>query len=262
MKRMKRWGVALVTMLLCLSLCGCNELDAMQAAHGILVDDKTVVWNGHTYTLLEGYWSDLNVDHGETVYLTEPDVPVLLSHIFGEDSSVNSGGTLISYYEYESISGSSGEKIYCRNDLLTWLEDAFINGYELETYRFQYWDDFTYENRVYDLTSEQMQAVDTVLKTVDPFAVEYYESSMESVALYGYSAYDLFAEEVGWIDYVEGMYYIFRENGHEGYGWNVDCYIVPEEMYGAFDSIMEAKKQDNPVVESNPTTGYPPSVFA
>ena len=68
-------------------------------------------------------------------------------------------------------------------------------------------------------------------------------------------------EDIGWIDCVDGNYYIFRENEHDGYGWNTDCYIVPDEMYDIFDSIIKAKEQDNPAADSNPTLGYNPSVF-
>jgi len=263
MKRLKRWCAALTALLLCLSLCGCNELDRMQTAHGIRLDKNTISWNGYTYTLLEGYWTDLNADYAESVFVTEPDVPVLLSQVIGENYFINSGGTLLSkYYTYDDeMLGESGEKIYCRSDLVEWLEDAFINGYELETYQLQYWDEDVGESRLYTPTEEQMKAVDTVLKTVEPFAVEeYYPSDDSSVTLYGYSTYGLFMEHIGWIDHINGFYYIFRENGHEGYGWNEDCYIVPEDLYPVFDSIMNAKNQDNPVAGNNPTV-YPPALF-
>lgn len=264
MKRLKRWCMALTALLLCVSLCGCNELDQMQAAHGIRVDKKTISWNGYTYTLLEGYWTGLMAEHAGSVFVTEPDVPVLLSQMFGEIYSVNSGGTLLStYFTYhDEILGEAGEKIFCRSDLLEWLEDAFINGYDLETYKFEYWDEAAGDSRVYTPTADQMKAVETVLKTVDPFAVEeYYPSDDSCITLYGYSAHGLFVEHIGWIDYIDGYYYIFRENGHEGYGWNEDCYIVPEDLYPVFDSIMDAKAQENPVANSNPTAVYPPSFF-
>lgn len=259
MKKLKRWCAVLAALMLCLSLCGCAELDRMQAAHGVWVDDKTIAWNGYTYTLLEGYWTDLNTNYSDSVYVTEPDVPVLLSELVGEDITVNNNGTLLSGYFEDNFVGES-ERIYCRSDLLEWMEDAFINGYEIETYQFQYWDEDAWEDRVYTLSAEQMQAVDTVLKTVTPFAVEDYYPSDDGVSLYGYSAYGLFMEDIGWIDYVDGYYYIFRENDHDGYGWNTDCYIVPDDLYNVFDDIMKAKTQDNPAA-GNSSTAFPPSFF-
>ncbi len=261
MKKMKRWCAALTAVVLCLSLCGCAELDKMQAAHGVWVDDKTVEWNGNTYTLLEGYWTDLSINYGETVFITDPDVPVLLSQVMGEVCTVNNTGTLLSCYIDDIWLGESGERIYCRSDLVEWLEDAFINGYELETFQCEYWDDTVGEACLYTLTDEQVQAVNTVLDTVDPFAVEdYYPSDYSSVTLYGYSAYCLFMEQIGWIDQIDGCYYIFRENEHEGYGWNEDCYIVPAELNTIFASIMDGRYKDNPVANNVPTV-YPPSFF-
>lgn len=261
MMKLKRCVAVLTAVMLCLSLCGCAELDKMQAAHGIWVDAKTIAWNGYTYILLEGYWTDLNTGCFDSVYVTESDVPVLLSELVGDDVFVNNQGTLLSGYFDDKQLGMSGERVYCRSDLLDWMEDAFINGYEIEAYQFDYFDESAWENRVYTLSADQMQAVDTVLKTVDPFAVADYYPSGEGISLYGYSTYGLFTEEIGWIDCVDGNYYIFRENEHDGYGWNTDCYIVPDEMYDIFDSIIKAKEQDNPVADSNPTLGNNPSVF-
>ena len=139
MKRMKRWCAALTALLLCVSLCGCNQLDRMQAAHGVWVDDKTVKWDGQTYTLLEGYWTDLGVGYSGTVFVTDPDVPVLLSQVMGDIFTINNTETLLSCYFEDAFLGESGERIFCRSDLVEWLEDAFINGYELETYQLEYW---------------------------------------------------------------------------------------------------------------------------
>ena len=257
---MRRWIALCLALVLCVSLCGCAQLDNMQAAHAVWVDEDTVAWNGYTYTLLEGYWTDLNAQSATSIFITEADVPTLLITWFGESAWVNSNGTLLSYYEDDYLMGESGQKIFCRSDLSAWLEDAFINGYELETFQYEYWNTDTGLRCAYTLTPEQVQAVNTVMDTVEPFAVEeYYPSDKDSVTLYGYSAYGLFIEDIGWIDCVDGMYYIFRENGHEGYGWNTDCYIVPNELYTVFESILAGREQGVPVADGSAV--YPPSFF-
>lgn len=260
MKRLKRWCVGLLSLLLCFSLCGCAELDRMQAAHAVWVDEDTVAWNGYTYTLLEGYWDDLNVHSATSIFITEADVPALLITWFGESAWVNNNGTLLSYYEDDYRTGESGQRIFCRSDLTAWMKDAFINGYELEMFQYEYWNADTGLRCVYTLTAEQVQAVNTVLDTVEPFAVEeYYASDKDSVTLCGYSPYGLFVEDIGWIECMDGMYYIFRENGHEGYGWNTDCYIVPNELYTVFESILAGREQGTPVTDTSAV--YPPMFF-
>lgn len=75
--------LAVVGMLLC--LCGCTGLENMRKNQAFSRENGEILWNGAVYKALpESEY--LFVDTGyfdDTVYLTEPDVPVLLSVFFG-----------------------------------------------------------------------------------------------------------------------------------------------------------------------------------
>ena len=47
MKTRKRWIALLAALMMCLSLCGCQELDDMRATHAFWQEDGSILWNGN-----------------------------------------------------------------------------------------------------------------------------------------------------------------------------------------------------------------------
>lgn len=236
MTKTKRVLALLCSLFLCFSLCGCAELDRMQAAHGTWTQTGGILWNGYEYTRIDGYWEYLNTATEGTLSVTAPDVPVLLSGMLGEEVMYNSSKTLLHNYTYDD------EVTYCRKDLVEWLVNANTEGYQWDTYRYNYWDEASWKEGEYSLTAAQMQAVDTVLQTVEPIAASY-EADLngKSVFLKTYSQYDLLAKDLGQILYrYDDTYWITVENMNEPLEWSTDCYEVPAELYPIFEEILRS----------------------
>ena len=116
MKQWKRIVALLLSLLLCLSLCSCMELDAMRAQHALQQEDGTVLWDGKTfvpyssYTLRELGEMGYGVDSWGVLLLTDADVPVLLSNgQFGQSIYVDASSTILKSY--------AQDRLYIREDV-------------------------------------------------------------------------------------------------------------------------------------------------
>ena len=110
MKIAKRIVALLLSLLLCLSLCSCMELDAMRAQHALQQEDGTVLWDGKTfvpyssYTLRELQEMGFGVDYWSTLQLTDADVPVLLSNSqFGRTIFVTADAMVLTSYAQDLL---------------------------------------------------------------------------------------------------------------------------------------------------------------
>ena len=60
-------------------LCGCKELDEMRAKQAFYDENGNILWNGAVYKQLpQGEYFQPHTSYENRVYVTEPDVPVLL----------------------------------------------------------------------------------------------------------------------------------------------------------------------------------------
>lgn len=217
----------------------------MKAAHATMDDRGYIHWNGNTYVKLNGYDENLNLESTYTdVYVTEPDVPVLLSQAEGVAYGVYADGRLLYCSMYDRLTDSYVEKVYCRSDLVKWANAALRSGATYTGYFLSYWDDYAWESKEYTLTEQQRQAVDTVLSTVTPFGIYGgYDQTDTAVQLWARSDYDLFRERIGYLDRSYGRYCIVVDNYNEAYGWDTDCYDVPENLTTIFDEIYKVKDE-------------------
>ncbi len=98
---MKKIKSILLILVLCLSLCSCAELDEMRNCHAINLGNGKLKLNDQIYILLDAQHElELNYDYsdyGRDIYITEPDVPVLLSQsgIHKYLPSINKDETII-----------------------------------------------------------------------------------------------------------------------------------------------------------------------
>ena len=109
---MKKIKIIIPLLLLALLLSGCGALDEMRAQHALNYDDGTIVYNEKTYKRVENsnikisdYFS---VEWGKNLYITAPDVPVLLSQftIVKHQPYINTDFTVIidgDYYVREDL---------------------------------------------------------------------------------------------------------------------------------------------------------------
>lgn len=164
--------LVLAAALLC-SLCGCAALDALRESQAYYDDNGNIVWNGSTYKLL-AYSDPLypEVDYSSEIYITEPDVPVLLSLFYALDLlNPSTDGKFLEDGQYN---------YYCREDAYDEITARLQEGFEPEIvcYFYDVYDEETweYKEKNYQLTADQIAAIELVVTTVEP--VSYNETGM------------------------------------------------------------------------------------
>ncbi len=127
----------LLTVMLCLSFCSCAYIDEERLYHAKWTDDaKNVIsFRGNDYIKLP-YCEDLNfIDSGEEEmsFVTENDVPLLLSSLYGDCVTVSKDGEFLSVETWSFLADEYTFGIYCRADLYNELLTA-IETYKLDRY--------------------------------------------------------------------------------------------------------------------------------
>lgn len=174
MKKAKRIVALLLTVIMCLSLCGCQNLEDMRAAHAFWQEDGSIKWNGNVYLPLKDVPKEMRFAHGSSVCVTEKDVPVLLSGIFGDTFNADPSGVLLCTMYY-----GEDEAYYCREDQYAYILEYLQQGVELNVLFYTYWKDYDADNpALYYLTEEQQKTIGDLLNTVQFAAVgsDFYES--------------------------------------------------------------------------------------
>lgn len=255
MKKMKRVLALVLTFVLCLSLCGCRQLNDMKAHHATWMENGNILWNGYTYIPLYStdeafyyeYADDLNWSDSDVIYVTQPDVPVLLSEMMGTYGYTGAGGLLIecNSYGYATSLHDTMEyvnNIYCRADMYNWTVEALQNGYEIQEYGYYFYDYDTGEEKQGTLTSAQRQAIEDVLNTVTPITgsdESYYDYYLNSLTISGYSTAHLFSQDVGELYYDNGIYSIIVSYYDDEYNRYDKLYDIPEKYTAMFDELFD-----------------------
>lgn len=150
-------------------LCGCIPLDEMRENQAFFDENGDILWNGSTYKLLPS--SELllpEIDYETSVWVTQPDVPVLLSAVMADVwlSANKDGSILESMYEYQ---------YYCREELYDSLCARMENFTpDLVCYSYDVFDEENYEfdTQYYVLSQEQCEVIELVTQTVEPTAMD------------------------------------------------------------------------------------------
>ena len=238
----------MLVVLLCVSLCSCNTLDKMRAARAVIREDGAILWNNAEYRPLpiqdDLVWEryELIFDRGGTFFVTTEEVPVLLSEKYGYYGSSYNVGTILNAYHGEV----PGVTYYCLSSqyesITKELESiqALLAMYDSgisDSYYYKYWYEENGDSitQTYYLNDEQMQAVNTVLTTVDPIAPEEPIGMIFNVILYDNAKFEHYFE-ANLAMTVTNDYYLSDVNGEYG-----KYYIVPEEYNQIFDGIFSAK---------------------
>lgn len=246
MNKYKKLLTLSLAIVLCLSLCGCVDLEGARASHAVWQEDGSILWNGAVYRELENTSSMEELDFSYsyiTVYVTQPDVPVLLSDVFGDAYDVCADGTILNYYDYRT--GENGW--YCREDVYDEMVATLQNGVKLNTYCYYYWDSNKQMSVPYYLTEEQANTMHRILATVDPvFDNElYYESMIDELYLYVGDSAHLFEQEAEKRLYITESCYCIE---------SFDCiYVVPVEYNQIFAEIWKAYNESMYVMEVPPS---------
>ena len=237
MKKAKRIVALALALLLCLPLCSCKELDDMRAHHAFLQEDGTVLWNEAVYKLLPEYDDevfeeyDFYVNAVGSVYVTEADVPVLLSDTLGKRMYAYKNGEVIMRWQEKGV-------FYCRVDVYDHMVNglnAIIERKVAVGYSIAVLDRNTGNEVVLPLTDQQRETVDTVLDRVKPFVSEQNLIYFDAVTLFSHNLYgELLGEIAVLARMTDDTYQIVACED----GATEQCYPVPEEYYPIFDTLM------------------------
>ncbi len=231
MKKMKRILALTVLLALCLSLCGCNALDNLRQSRATMPREGLLRFQDGTEYKRLPECEELYPDYGdgESIYIVEDDLPLLLTS-WGTYASKSEDGRFIRTY------ADSEAGIYCRSDLYESLVARIEQGFTPEVYCYSYYDPRAGEygeNVLYELTPAQKEAVDRVYATQNPeklpaVARLEYEDRAD---LFMYSSDHLFRQDTVDICTMKGEYYLLTNDN--------SLYTVPEELHPIFADIME-----------------------
>lgn len=244
MKRVLRLcAFMLVAVLLCGALCGCDMLDDARANHAQWTADGHILLGDAEYLPIpdSDYFVNMHTSN-RMVFVTEPEVPVLLSPLWGTGVDVSEDGMILCSYL------AIQESLYCRADkyesVLQRLEEGFTPGgycYTYYNYGSGSFEDMA--EKYYTLTPQQVEAVNTVYRTVTPRPISY-----DDVPYYDYFVmltehsddHLLHQESPLEINVAHDSYYIieyldeYGENGED-----MLLYEVPKAYNEQFAAIMK-----------------------
>lgn len=245
MKNVKRIVALVWVLALCLPLVGCRELEEMRAQQAFWNADGSISWQGDTYMKLPtsgDSYMYFNPPIDTTVYVTQPDVPVLLSSDYGVWLSSSEDRVFLSN-DYRD-----GERYYyCRTDKFDEMVARLEKGFVYDTYTYLYWvyDEKTgeYDYAYYMLSEEQRDAVDRTINTIEPTVIP----NDDSLALeFAYSVYlekcsnDMLFADSTTIELCvdDGTYYVL-----DNYDEKLMLYKVAEADVPVFKAIMATYMQ-------------------
>ena len=239
-KNLKRILVFVLAVMMLFSLCGCMALDEMRQAQAFYDESGSILWNGSTYKMLPAcdYFTP-ECTYETWIYVTEADVPVLLSSLFNQEELVvcTDEAILSSYYT---------NSYYCREDLYDSVSTRIQQGFtpDVVCYSYSAYDEETdeYTTEYYTLTQEQIDVIELIISTEEPMTMGdgWYLDYAWSVYLEECSEDMLFRRNSLDISVSGDTYYLFL---YTDQGELV--YAVPDGCNAIFDEIVSAYKQSD-----------------
>ena len=228
---MKKLITLILTGLLILSLCGCSALDEMRRCQ-LFSDGDTVTYQGVTYRKLP-HSEELQpeMDYTTTLYVTKPDVPVLLSAFECTD------------FLSPSVDGDFlvGSDIYCRDSRYEEISKVIREGFTPTKIRYVFYsyDEETYEETMhtYVLTQEQVTALETVTANVEPQVLGEGMTLSRDWTLWLEECSEdlLFCRDSMQLAVAGSTYYLILNTNRETL-----AFAVPDGMNATFDTITAA----------------------
>lgn len=230
---------ALALMLL-LSLSGCGALDQMRSEQAHNLGYGTIRWNGETYRALPicDYLYPI-MDYTASIYVTDEDVPVLLSTMFHQE-------TLDVSVDKNFLHAPWTNVYYCREPLYEELCQRIKAPFEPDMicYEFSVYNEDTgkFEDRYYKLTDGQIEGLEEMLRgEALPNNDIMWEKQYWGMTLYKSSEDRLLKKDYMDIYYTGNGYFLLTRPE----GSAEQLYAVPQKFNGLLDKITAAYKQQN-----------------
>ncbi|MBQ8768487.1 MAG: hypothetical protein IJZ15_02400 [Oscillospiraceae bacterium] len=236
MKKVKRIVSLVAALAMCLSLCGCVDLDELRTTRATVTEEGNIkLYDGTEYILLpECEALSPSFYEGKMVYVAQEEIPLLLTSTHGDGYSMSDDGVLLE--SYIILDDDIQYIYYCRADMYDSLLERIVGGFTPEVCCYWCYDYNLDEMVSYTLTQDQVDAINQVCATQEPqilpqFATmdwEYWAS------LYWCSADMLFEKEMVDICLMSDTYYVMEPSGDDTL-----LYTVPEGLNATFAAIME-----------------------
>lgn len=236
-KIMKRLGILLLLGAMVFALCGCDALDEMREHQIFPNEDGSFVINDVRYVQLEAndYFTPGDTFDG-TYYLTESDVPLLLSSQFCIGSlDLTEDGRFCRDWRRDLW--------FCREDLFEEVQAKNREPFVPDTLFYSYvtWDEHgEWKDMVYKLSLEEVAAIAQVLKT-EPLQLGdgIYISSDWEFGLTEATDDLLFRHGGPSIHKAGNTFYVsaYKDTG-------ATTYQVPEELNPIFEKISAAYRKE------------------
>ena len=233
----KKTVVLSLAILMLISLCGCNALDDLREAQAIMESDGTIVWNGVTYKMIpDGTLLCPELDYTNTVNVTAPGVPVLAS-LFESQISANTtkDKKLLVYTDAYGFTG-----YYCReadyDALVARLSGEFVP--DLVCFFYSEMDEEgEYQKKYYKLSDAQLQALTTILTTVEPKLASQVGTPKADLEIYLTECSEdlLLQQERMALARVENQYFLEVFANDDAY-----LFLVPASYNAVFDEVAKA----------------------
>lgn len=241
MKKTKKMICILCLICLLLPLlCGCKKLDEMRTKQAFYDENGNILWNGAVYKQLpQGEYFQPNTNYENRVYVTEPDVPVLLHDLFfkqwmiadDEGLILDNRGDVDLWHWY-----------YCREDRYEELAKRLQEPFQGDMLYYSYWffdENGEYGEQLYRLTDEEWGVLRQVLETAEPLEMDagWKLAYDATVTLVESSEDRLFSREFLELMVCGDTYYLrLKLDPRESV-----TYQVPEEAAPFMAQIMEAE---------------------
>lgn len=236
MRRWRKIALLMMALVLCASLCGCVDLDAIRASRATFVkggaEGIVRLADGTEYKLLplcEELYPDF--DNEEYVYIADEELPLLLTS-FSQSAFLKSDDGMF----LQLINDEIENFYYCRMDAYDGIADRINNGYTLELCGYWYYDYDTGSSEFCELNEEQNSAIFEVFGTAKPESLPggmepEYDDMLDLVTG---SKDKLFMRDTIDVCVFNGKYYVV--------GYDNDTtvlYQAPESMIAVFASMFE-----------------------
>ncbi len=221
---MKKYAKIIVLILtvftFCTILCSCDALDEMRDDQGYWKKDGTILYQDNVYVKVDHY-ANVNFDevgHGGLIYITEKNIPVLLSKKYGSRFNITKDEVIIT--AGNEIYALAGKHAEIEKD----AEKTSKGNYDFFTV--SYFDTYDMEQE-FDCTPEETAAIKATISKRDTTQFEW--EITRDFHLYENSKSGYFGGYYGTIAQLDDGRYIIT-NGDIGF-------VVPEEYKKTFDGL-------------------------
>jgi len=238
-KTIKKLLVIALAVGMCFVLCSCDFIREMRKSWAYYTDEtkEKIIFHDKIYLpiddeRLEEYF--IKTDNLGSV--SQKDVPLLLSSVFGDEMWYNSNKTII-----EAVRQDSENEIYCREDYVDELM-AFLDNPVMDRYCFDAIDFETLEFETKVLSEDAVKLINDIILTGKPYEDNYDYDDINYIVMLDECDKDgTFTN--GYInvwEMTDGRYVIYTSVYRDGNSEYEDfCIDVPKENSLLFKEIFE-----------------------